>query len=62
MLGSSSVSWLVYPIETIVAEKLHCLIMRGSSNSRSKDIFDLFFYLDKCDSKILEKALHATFS
>ena len=28
-IGSESISWMVYPIETIVAEKLHCLIARG---------------------------------
>ena len=44
-LGDKSITWQVYNIETIIAEKLHCLIARSSDNSRSKDIFDLAFYL-----------------
>ncbi|MEZ4744370.1 MAG: nucleotidyl transferase AbiEii/AbiGii toxin family protein [Bdellovibrionota bacterium] len=55
-------AWQVYPIETIVAEKIHCLIARGASNSRSKDIFDLAFYCPKCEPHTLRKALIATFS
>lgn len=61
IFGESSISWQVYTIETIVAEKLHCLISRGSDNSRSKDIYDLALYLDKCDKKVLNAAINATF-
>lgn len=61
-LGKGSISWQVYPVETIIAEKIHCLISRGSENSRSKDIFDLAFYLPQCDKEILKKALQNTFS
>ncbi len=38
---SKPISWSVYPLEQIVAEKLHALIMREAGNSRAKDIYDL---------------------
>jgi predicted nucleotidyltransferase component of viral defense system len=61
LLGNNELSCLVYPVETTVAEKLHALVIRGSLNSRSKDIFDLWYLLPKCDSKILKKSLINTF-
>lgn len=35
------VTWKIYPIEYIIAEKLQTLFDRGSANSRAKDIYDL---------------------
>jgi predicted nucleotidyltransferase component of viral defense system len=61
LIGSEELSWFVYPIETIIAEKLHALIDRGPDNSRAKDIFDLSQFLPMADKKILEKALMACF-
>jgi predicted nucleotidyltransferase component of viral defense system len=61
ILGHESISWRVYPIETTAAEKLHALVARGSESSRSKDIFDLWFLLPKCNKKELKKALQVTF-
>jgi hypothetical protein len=49
--GMHPVSWSVYPIEYIVAEKLEAMFSRGSTNSRSKDIFDLNFLLPKVKNK-----------
>jgi hypothetical protein len=62
LIEQGELSWKVYPVETIVAEKLHALIKRQSASSRSKDIFDLSNFLPKCDSKILRKALEITFN
>lgn len=56
MIGDAELSWQVYPIETIIAEKLQTLIERRSENSRAKDIFDLYFYLPKANPKILKEA------
>ena len=56
-----SLNWLVYPIETIVAEKLHALITLGNFNSRSKDVFDLSVFLPKVDALILYNALKECF-
>jgi predicted nucleotidyltransferase component of viral defense system len=55
-------SWSVYPIETIIAEKLHALITHGNINSRSKDIYDLSIFLPKANASTLGKALRRSFS
>ena len=61
VLGDTSLSWQVYPVETILAEKLHSLISRGAANSRAKDVFDTGLLLPKADVKTLHAALQATF-
>lgn len=40
-----SISLLVYPIETIFAEKLETVLSKGSKNSRMKDFHDLLLLL-----------------
>ncbi len=62
LLGNQTLSWLVYPVETIAAEKLHTLIDRGGNNSRAKDIYDLHFYLPQADGKVLINAIERCFS
>jgi predicted nucleotidyltransferase component of viral defense system len=61
LLQDGSISWSVYPIETIIAEKLHALIAHGDQNSRSKDVHDLAIFLPKADSKILNDAIKRCF-
>ena len=61
-LGEEKITWLVYPVETIIAEKLHPLVRLGSDNSRSKDIFDLAHHLPKSSIEQVKKAIQATFS
>lgn len=60
--GSEDISWSVYPIETICAEKLHALISHGDENSRSKDVHDLAIFLPKADPKTLKKAIKNCFA
>ena len=55
-------SWSVYPVETIIAEKLHALIAHGNVNSRSKDVFDLSVFLPKANSEVLGQALKRCFA
>ena len=55
------ISWFVYPIETIIAEKLHALIAHGDINSRSKDIYDLATFLPKANADVLGVALKRCF-
>ena len=62
LLSGGSLSWQVYPVETICAEKLHSLLTRRSDNSRAKDVFDLNLFLPQCNSDILSRALSETFS
>lgn len=57
-----ALSWSVYPVETIIAEKLHALIVRGSINSRAKDVYDLAAFLPKANAEILGKALVRCFT
>lgn len=61
ILGEGNLSWLVYPPETIVAEKLHAVFVRGSANSRSKDLLDLKYLLPLCSHELLRNALRSTF-
>ncbi len=47
LLEKNPIHWQVYPIETVIAEKIHALVDRGADNSRSKDIFDLHLFFPK---------------
>jgi hypothetical protein len=58
---NKNISWSVYPVETIIAEKLHALISHGDANSRSKDIHDLAVFLPKADAETLGTALQRCF-
>lgn len=61
-LGQGHLSWQVYPIETVLAEKLHALTTIGSRNSRSKDVFDISIFLPQASKESLHAALEATFA
>ena len=59
-----AVSLLVYPVETIFAEKLETVLSKGSKNSRMKDYHDLFLLVHSkglIESKKLKEALTKTF-
>ena len=56
------VSWRVYPIEYIFAEKLQTLLDRGSANSRANDIYDLVYLKSRpMDEQKLTQAIRETF-
>lgn len=59
--NNEDISWSVYPVETIVAEKLHALLSHGDANSRSKDVHDLSVFLPQADAKTLGTALQRCF-
>lgn len=59
--GNDEISWSVYPLETICAEKIHALISHGDQNSRSKDVHDLAVFLPKVDGPTLKEALKRCF-
>jgi predicted nucleotidyltransferase component of viral defense system len=61
LIGENKLSWQVYPIETIIAEKLQTLIARGDDNSRAKDVFDLQHYLPEANSKTFFEAVKNCF-
>lgn len=56
------ISWSIYPIETICAEKIHALVTHGNINSRSKDVHDLSVFLPKADAAFLGEALKKCFA
>ena len=62
LIGGKELSWFVYSIETMIAEKLHALVDRREGSSRSKDIFDLAHFLPKANKSLLEKALKSCFN
>jgi len=55
------VSWSIYPLEYIFAEKLEALCSRGATSSRAKDIYDMPLIFPKCDSATLAYAIDSTF-
>ncbi|MGE3975375.1 MAG: nucleotidyl transferase AbiEii/AbiGii toxin family protein [Bdellovibrionales bacterium] len=59
--NDEDLSWSVYPIESIIAEKLHALISHGDQNSRSKDVHDLAIFLPKADAYTLREAIKKCF-
>ncbi len=61
LLSKNTISWNVYPLETAAAEKLHSLAVLGSTSSRSKDVFDLSWMLERCEIPVLKRALARTF-
>jgi len=61
IIQESSLSWVVYPVETIIAEKMHALIAHGNLNSRSKDVYDLGILLPKARADVLALALRRCF-
>jgi predicted nucleotidyltransferase component of viral defense system len=54
---------LVYPRETVVAEKLDAIVQLGTANSRMKDFYDLFVLARgfEFDGALLVRAIRATF-
>ncbi len=61
LADSKPVSWSVYPLEYIFAEKLEALFSRGSANSRAKYIYDMPLIFPGCDLGILVNAITKTF-
>jgi hypothetical protein len=64
LLDFPSASLLVYPPETVVAEKLEAAVSLGISNSRMKDFYDLHWLQAHLsfDGKILTEAVSNTFA
>lgn len=62
LISKEELSWSIYPIETMIAEKIHALISLGKLNSRSKDVYDLTVFLPKAHAKTLASALKNSFA
>lgn len=62
VIGEGHLTWSVYPLETVLAEKLHALVSRAEGNSRAKDLYDAFAFLPRASPELLAKALASTFA
>ena len=66
LFDNSYINILSYNQETIIAEKLQSILERKLTNSRMKDYYDLYFFVnykwDSIDKKTLSKAIIRTFS
>jgi hypothetical protein len=53
-----------YPVYTVVAEKFEAMVKLGSTNTRMKDFYDLWFLCQRFefDGTTLRNAIEATFS
>jgi hypothetical protein len=61
-IGEGSLTWQVYPVETILAEKLHAMVILGDRNSRAKDVYDVQLFLPQANPTMLREAIKATFT
>jgi predicted nucleotidyltransferase component of viral defense system len=64
LLGMTEPKIFGYAFETVVAEKLECIVKRGLVNTRMKDFYDLWTLCRKdiLNSKNLELAIRGIFS
>jgi predicted nucleotidyltransferase component of viral defense system len=64
MLGMDPPRVLAYPRETVVAEKLHAMVILDISNTRMKDFYDLWFLSRSWPFQMiaLSDAIRATFA
>lgn len=64
MFEERSISLMVYPLETVLAEKLETILSRSTLNSRMRDFYDIqvlhMTYVQEIDGGTLAKALTAT--
>jgi len=53
-----------YPVHTVIAEKLHAMVVLGVNNSRMKEFFDLAVIArtSELDGSTLGSAIRATFA
>ena len=61
-ITEGSLTWQVYPIETILAEKLHAMVILGDMNSQAKDVYDIQLFLPLANPVLLREALKSTFA
>ena len=65
LLEDDYIEIYTYNQETVIAEKLQTILSRKIANSRMKDYYDLYFFVNfkwqEIDKKILKQAIKATF-
>lgn len=65
ILEDEQINIYTYNYETIISEKLQTILVRNNSNSRMKDLYDLYYFItykiNDIDKKILHEAIIKTF-
>jgi len=63
LLELPKASIYIYPLESILSEKIHTLEKYGVLNSRMKDVFDIWYIASnhRIEGEVLAQALQATF-
>jgi hypothetical protein len=63
LLGEPGPTVLAYPRETVVAEKVHAMVVRGEANSRLRDFHDLYVFAQRFEfeGQRVARAIAATF-
>lgn len=65
LLEDDYIEIYTYNQETVIAEKLQTILSRKIANSRMKDYYDLYFFVNskwqEIDKEILKQAIKATF-
>lgn len=65
LLENDYIDLCTYNVETIISEKLQTVLDRGTANSRMKDFYDLFYFVqykwNDIDEEILSLAIKTTF-
>ena len=56
-----TITIMAYNLETVLAEKLETLLVRGTANTRMRDFYDIYALEDMEGSKIDSKVLRAAF-
>ena len=53
-----------YPLETVIAEKFHAMVVLGRANSRMKDYYDVWMLIDslELEPQRMRRAIEATFA
>ncbi|MFH1223510.1 MAG: nucleotidyl transferase AbiEii/AbiGii toxin family protein [Pseudomonadota bacterium] len=61
-IGDLNFNFYTYTRERVVAEKIETLFRRGTENTRSRDIFDIYTQIDWCDKAALKNELKNVFA
>lgn len=66
LFGDEKIPLMSYNLETIIAEKIHTIYVRGLANSRSKDFYDVYIIMKLRNKEIdyskIETACERTFN
>ena len=64
LFENRNISVLAYPLETVLAEKLETILSRSITNTRMRDLYDVYIlmnlYRDKLNPETLKRAFLAT--